>query len=70
MTTKMKEEYKDGVYKSELAIYFIKGSRIIMRLNGGCYKTGSNFMQGKYQGELPTYISDQFDEVFEKSPNW
>jgi hypothetical protein len=66
----MKEEYKDGVYKSETAVYFIKGDRIIMRLNGGCYKTNPNFMQGKYHGELPPEISDQFDGVFEKCPYW
>ena len=38
-------KFKNGIYKSDNATYFIYCDQIMMRINGGMYKTNENFMQ-------------------------
>jgi hypothetical protein len=61
---------KNGIYKSENAIYFIYNDQIMMRINGGMYKTNSNFMQGKWVDDLKPEMIAQFDEVYNKLKSW
>jgi len=62
--------YQNGIYKSDNAIYYIKDSRIIMRVMGMLYKTNTNFMQGKYQMDLPLELDVAFNETYSKLDNW
>ncbi len=40
---------KDGIYKSDNAIYFVLDNKILMRLMGEMYKTTKSFMQGGWK---------------------
>lgn len=61
---------KNGIYKSENAIYFIYNDKIMMKINGGMYKTNSNFMQGKWVEDLKPAMTEQFDKVYEQLKSW
>ena len=61
---------KNGIYKSENAIYFIYNDKIMMRVNGGMYKTNENFMQGKWVDDLKPEMIEQFKEVYNKLKSW
>ena len=69
------EKLKNGIYKSESrfrknAIYFIYNDKIMMRVNGGMYKTNENFMQGKWVEDLQPGMIEQFNEVYEQLKSW
>ncbi len=66
----IKSKLKNGIYKSENAIYFIYNDKIMMRINGGMYKTNENFMQGKWVDDLKSEMIDQFNEVYNKLKSW
>lgn len=66
--TKMKR--KNGVYKSELAIYFIKDDKIMMLMKGNFYKATESFMQGVYVEPLSKTQLSQFDEAYEQVKPW
>jgi len=61
---------KDGIYKSENAIYFIFNDKIMMKIGGSVYKTNSNFMQGKWVDDLSSSMISQFDEVYDQLKSW
>lgn len=61
---------KDGIYKSDDAIYFVKNGKIIMKLMGTLYKTTENFMQGTYKQPLPEQMSNEFEKVYESLKSW
>jgi hypothetical protein len=63
-------KFKNGIYKSENAIYFIYCDQIMMRINGGMYKTNENFMQGKWVDDLKPEMIEQFKEVYNKLKSW
>ena len=63
-------KFKNGIYKSENAIYFISCDQIMMRINGGMYKTNENFMQGKWVDDLKPEMIEQFKEVYNKLKSW
>jgi len=64
------DDLQDGIYKSSNATYFIKGGKILMKLNGGFYKTTSSFMQGTFYEPLPQKLVDAFDKAYEAAPKW
>ena len=39
---------KDGIYKSNDAIYFVLNEKILMKMMGNMYKTTKHFMFGDY----------------------
>ena len=61
---------KDGIYKSELATYYIKDNKILMHMKGQFYKTSESFMQGTYQEPLTEQQISQFDEAYEQVKYW
>lgn len=61
---------KNGIYKSENAIYFVLNDKIMMRINGGMYKTNANFMQGKWIDDLKPAMVGEFDEVYGQLKSW
>ena len=63
-------QYKDGIYKSKDAIYFIKDDKILAKIAGSFYKTSSNFMQGEYLEPLKPGMIDKFDKAYEAAPKW
>ena len=67
----MKNEiYKNGVYKSKLAIYYIKDNKILMLMKGRFYKTSKSFMQGVYREPLSDKQLSQFDEAYNQVSQW
>ena len=61
---------KNGIYKSDNAIYFVLNNKILMRLKGQMYKTTKNFMQGDWKQDLQPEMVEQFDEVYNKCKRW
>jgi len=61
---------KDGIYKSDNAIYFVLNSKILMRLMGEMYKTTKGFMQGDWKEDLQPGMVEQFDEVYNEVKQW
>ena len=70
MKTQKEKEYKDGIYKGDLATYVIKDDKIIMIMRGRYYTTSSNFMQGAYKEPLTEEMSNQFVNVYENTDSW
>ncbi len=61
---------KNGIYKSDNAIYFVLDNKVLMRTMGEMYKTTKNFMQGDWKEDLKPGMIEQFDEVYNKCKNW
>jgi len=61
---------KDGIYKSDNAIYFVLDNKILMRIMGEMYKTTKSFMQGDWKEDLQTGMVEQFDEVYNEVKQW
>jgi len=61
---------KNGIYKSELATYYIKDNKILMQMKGRFYKTSDSFMQGTYREPLTETQIKQFDEAYEQVKYW
>tara|TARA_R100001082_G_scaffold110125_1_gene89060 strand:+ start:851 stop:1039 length:189 start_codon:yes stop_codon:yes gene_type:complete len=61
---------KDGIYKSDNAIYFVLDNKILMRLMGEMYKTTKSFIQGDWKENLQPGMVEQFDEVYDKAKQW
>ena len=61
---------KNGVYKSELATYYIKDDKILMLMKGQFYKTSESFMQGVYTEELTDEQMNQFNEAYDQVSQW
>ena len=71
----IESKLKNGIYKSvnrlrKNAIYFIYNDKIMMKINGGMYKTNSNFMQGKWVEDLKPAMTEQFDKVYKQLKSW
>ena len=61
---------KDGIYKSDNAVYFVLDNKILMRLMGEMYTTTKGFMQGDWKEDLRPEMVEKFDEVYNKCKNW
>ena len=61
---------KDGIYKSDNAVYYVLDKKILMKLMGEWYKTNENFMQGDYVKELSSGIKSEFSRVYNEVKNW
>jgi len=61
---------KDGIYKSPLAIYFVKAGKILAKIMGEYYKVTENFMSGTWQEDLSDSMNTSFDKAYESAPNW
>ena len=61
---------KDGIYKSDNAVYFVLDNKILMRLMGEMYKTTKSFMQGDWKKDLQPGMVEQFDEVYNEAKQW
>ena len=61
---------KDGIYRSDNAVYYVLDKKILMRLMGETYKTTKSFMQGEYVTELNQGMISEFNEVYNKVKNW
>ena len=61
---------KNGIYKSNDAVYFVLNEKILMRIMGEMYKTTKNFMQGDYVTELNQGMISEFDGVYNKVKSW
>ena len=61
---------KDGIYRSDNALYYVLNKQILMKLMGQWYKTNENFMQGDYVEELPGGIKDEFSSVYSQVTGW
>ena len=61
---------KDGIYKSNDAIYFVLNEKILMRILGSMYKTTKHFNFGEYQEPLKPGMIKQFNEVYNKVKQW
>jgi|TARA_R100000664_G_scaffold7516_1_gene12630 hypothetical protein len=61
---------KNGIYKSDIATYFIYNNKILMSLKGVMYKTNKNFIQGQYKEDLSKDMISQFDKVYNEVKSW
>jgi len=61
---------KNGIYKSDNAIYFVLDNKILMRIMGEMYKTTKSFMQGDWKEDLQPEMIEQFDEVYNEVKQW
>ena len=61
---------KDGIYKSNDAIYFVLNEKILMKMLGSMYKTTKHFNFGEYQEPLKSGMIEQFDEVYNNVKQW
>ena len=61
---------KDGIYKSDNAIYFVLDNKVLMRIMGEMYKTTKGFMQGDWKEDLQPGMVEQFDEVYNEVKQW
>ena len=61
---------RDGIYKSDNAIYFVLDNKILMKLMGEMYKTTKSFMQGDWKEDLQSGMIEQFDEVYNEVKQW
>ena len=65
---------ENGVYKNDNATYYIKDDLVVMYLNGGWFKTNSNFLAGaKRTGDLPDAFTKpgvDFAAEREKLKSW
>ena len=61
---------KDGIYKSNDAVYFVLNEKILMKMLGSMYKTTKHFMFGDYVDELsPNHIRN-FNEAYNEAKQW
>ena len=61
---------KDGIYKSDNAVYFVLDNKILMRHSTGIYKTTKNFMQGDWKKDLQPEMIKEFDVVYHEAEQW
>ena len=61
---------KDGIYKSDNAVYFVLDNRILMRLMGEMYTTTKGFMQGDWKKDLQPEMIKEFDVVYHEAEQW
>ena len=61
---------KDGIYKSNDAIYFVLNEKILMKILGSMYKTTKHFNFGDWQVDLKPEMIEQFDEVYNEVKQW
>ena len=61
---------KDGIYKSNDAIYFVLNEKILMKILGSMYKTTKHFNFGDWQEDLKPEMIEQFDEVYNEAKQW
>ena len=61
---------KDGIYKSNDAVYFVLNEKILMKMLGSMYKTTKHFNFGDCQEDLKPGMIEQFDEVYNEAKQW
>ena len=61
---------KDGIYKSNDAVYFVLNEKILMKILGSMYKTTKHFNFGEWQEPLKAGMIEQFDEVYNEVNQW
>ena len=61
---------KDGIYKSNDAVYFVLNEKILMKMLGNMYKTTKHFNFGDWKEDLNPEMVEQFDEVYNKVKQW
>lgn len=61
---------KDGMYRSNDAIYYIKDGRILMNMKGSWYKTNANFLQGPWLKPLTSDQLGAFDKAYSQVKSW
>ena len=61
---------KDGIYKSNDAIYFVLNEKILMKILGSMYKTTKHFMFGDWVQDLNPEMEKDFNDVYNESKNW
>ena len=61
---------KDGIYKSNDAIYFVLNEKILMKILGSMYKTTKHFNFGDWQEDLKPGMIEQFDEMYNECETW
>ena len=61
---------KNGIYKSNDAVYFVLNEKILMKILGSMYKTTKHFNFGEYQEPLKSGMIEQFDEVYNNVKQW
>lgn len=67
----MTEDIKDGIYRNDAGVFFVKDNLIIARIRGVCYKMSSRFWYGaKYETELTDKMRETFETAYQSAPNW
>jgi hypothetical protein len=62
---------KNGIYRSENALYIVKAKKIIMHLSGSTYKTSESFMLGaKFVEPLTDKMKRKFDNIYSQLKQW
>ena len=61
---------KDGIYKSDDAIYFVLNEKILMKILGSMYKTTKHFNFGVWQEVLKPEMIEEFDDVYNNVKQW
>ena len=61
---------KDGIYKSNDAVYFVLNEKILMKILGSMYKTTKHFNFGEYQEPLKPQMIESFDEAYNEAKQW
>ena len=62
---------KNGIYRSENALYIVKAKKIIMHLSGSTYKTSESFMLGaKFVEPLTDKMKSKFDNIYSQLKQW
>ena len=61
---------KDGIYKSNDAVYFVLNEKVLMKILGSMYKNTKHFKFGDWQADLQPGMIEQFDEVYNKVKQW
>ena len=61
---------KDGIYKSNNAIYFVLNEKILMKILGSMYKTNKHFNFGDWKQELQPEMIKEFDIVYNEAKQW
>ncbi|QDP65225.1 MAG: hypothetical protein Unbinned2819contig1004_16 [Prokaryotic dsDNA virus sp.] len=62
---------KNGIYRSENALYIVKAKKIIMHLSGSTYKTSESFMLGaKFVEPLTDKMKRKFDKYYSQLKQW
>ena len=61
---------KDGIYKSNDAIYFVLNEKDLMKILGSMYMLRYIIIFGEYQEPLKPQMIESFDEVYNKVKQW